>query len=370
LYIGNDLHGKQMTICIRDESGRVVLQRQVSTRPAKVEEFLEEVHRLGEGGQYVMALEVCGFHDWLVRRVYEPTDDERQDRQITSVRQRLGRRRTQTINQIRHILRRNNLEWERPTKGFQTKKVRQWLKTLALDETDRLEMDQLLPQWELWDRQIAECEEHIAKRFEQNAAAQILATIVGVSCYLVQSDQEASRGEDRPGGGDASADGDHVADVAQAGGVSVRGRDGTSPAGLGLPEGGVCGAGTGGVAGCLSGKGDGRGGRRQSTGSSSLSRPGVRGAIHAGHQFQCGAAAGLDGGRPAATGVSSDERAWRRLAWPVSGAWLHSPAEPIFLGERPPGPLPVLRLRFEGKRPGVVGRGPSDRDLRSRAGMV
>ena len=236
LYIGNDLHGKQMTICIRDESGRVVLQRQVSTRPAKVEEFFEEVHRLG-GGQYVMVLEVCGFHDWLVRRlgadplckdvvliqpevvsknktdrrdagrlsellwvnrerllagervqgmrrVYEPTDDEHQDRQITSVRQRLGRRRTQTINQIRHILRRNNLEWERPTKGFQTKKVQAWLKKLPLDETDRLEMDQLLPQWELWDRQIAECEEHIAKRFEQNAAAKILATIVGVSCYM------------------------------------------------------------------------------------------------------------------------------------------------------------------------------------------
>jgi hypothetical protein len=62
-----------------------------------------------------------------LRRVYQPTDEERTDRQWTSVRQRLGRRRTQTINQIRHLLRRNNLEWERPTKGFKTKRVKQWL---------------------------------------------------------------------------------------------------------------------------------------------------------------------------------------------------------------------------------------------------
>ena len=97
---------------------------------------------------------------------------------------REGRQRTRTINQIRHILRRNNLEWERPTKGFQTKKVRQWLTTLELDETDRLEMDQLVEQWDLWERQIKQLEERIAKRFEKSAAAQILATIVGVSCYM------------------------------------------------------------------------------------------------------------------------------------------------------------------------------------------
>jgi transposase len=88
------------------------------------------------------------------------------------------------INQMRHILRRNNLEWQRPTKTFQTKKVKQWLKTLKLDETDRLEMDQLLEQWDLWERHIAQAEDYMARRFEKNAAAQILATIVGVSCYV------------------------------------------------------------------------------------------------------------------------------------------------------------------------------------------
>ena len=236
LYVGIDLHGKQMTVCVREENGDVVLRRQVSTRGDKVASFLEELSTCNDG-EYVVLLEVCGFHNWLVdrlkgepfcrdvvlvqpqqtnkkktdrrdanhlsemlwvnrqrllageaiqgvRRVYIPSDEERQDRQLTSVRMRLGRLKTRTVNQMRHILRRNNLEWERPTKTFATKKVKHWLKTLALDETDRLELDQLLEQWELWERHIAQMEERIEVRFEKSAAAKLLATIVGVSCYM------------------------------------------------------------------------------------------------------------------------------------------------------------------------------------------
>ena len=69
LYVGIDLHGKQLTVCIRDEAGNAVLRRQVSTRPEKVEEFREEVRRLSEDGKYVVVLEVCGFHNWLVERL-------------------------------------------------------------------------------------------------------------------------------------------------------------------------------------------------------------------------------------------------------------------------------------------------------------
>jgi transposase len=235
LYVGIDLHLKQLTVCTRDEQGQIVDRRQVSTRPAKVRQFLDELAR--HAGGYIVIFEVCGFHDWFarllredpackdvvvvqpkhrarkktdrrdanqlsellwinrqrlaageraqgVRRVYEPTDDEQQDRRLTSVRQRLGRQRTKTLNQVHYILRRHNLEWERPTKTFQTKKVKHWLKTLPLGETDRLEMDHLLEQWELWDRQIQQLDRRIAARFETNAAAQLLATIVGVSCYM------------------------------------------------------------------------------------------------------------------------------------------------------------------------------------------
>ncbi len=62
LYIGIDLHLKQLTVCVRNEQGDVTLRRQVSTRPHKVREFLDELRML-DGG-YVAILEVCGFHDW------------------------------------------------------------------------------------------------------------------------------------------------------------------------------------------------------------------------------------------------------------------------------------------------------------------
>ena len=41
LYLGIDLHRKQMTVSLRNELGDVVLRRQVSTRWKKVDEFLE-----------------------------------------------------------------------------------------------------------------------------------------------------------------------------------------------------------------------------------------------------------------------------------------------------------------------------------------
>lgn len=239
LYLGIDLHRKQMTVSLRNDSGEVVLRRQVSTRPQKVEVFLEEVHGQGacESGAYVVILEVCGFQDWLVqrlqqdtccrdvivvqpmkrsskktdrrdanalsellwsnrdrllrgdrvqgvRRIHIPSEEEQQDRQLTQVRDRLVRKRTQTLNQIHKLLRRHNLEWERPTKTFQTQKVRQWLKTLALPPLERLLLDQLLVQGERWDEQMAQVEEQIGKRFASNPNAQLLATIPGVSQFM------------------------------------------------------------------------------------------------------------------------------------------------------------------------------------------
>lgn len=182
-------------------------------------------------------LEVCGFHDWLVkrlqadgrchdvivvqpmkrssrktdrrdahslsellwinrnrllrgdrvqgvRRIHVPSEDEEQDRLLTQMREGLARKRTQTLNQIHKILRRHNLEWDRPTKTFQTKKVRQWLKTLELGEVERLAMDQLLKRWNLWDEQIRQVDAKIKVRFERNEDAKLLATMYGVSRFM------------------------------------------------------------------------------------------------------------------------------------------------------------------------------------------
>ena len=57
------------------------------------------------------------------------------------MRKRLGTQRTRTINKIKHILRKHNLEQECPTKKFQTQKVRRWLTEIDLPALDRLEVN-------------------------------------------------------------------------------------------------------------------------------------------------------------------------------------------------------------------------------------
>jgi transposase len=118
-----------------------------------------------------------------VRRVQPPSEREGEDRQLTVVRQSLGRQRTRTINRIKHLLRKHNLEQQQPAKGLDTKRTRKWLAALPLGPIDRLEMDLLLAQWKLWDDQIAKLELEIEKRQAKSATAAVLATIPGCAAY-------------------------------------------------------------------------------------------------------------------------------------------------------------------------------------------
>jgi transposase len=227
-----------MTVSLRNENGDVILRRQVSTRWAKLEEFRGQLQQAGAAREkFIAIVEVCGFHDWLVkwlqqddgchkvlvvqplgrsatktdrrdanalsellwvnrerllrgdrvqgiRTVLVPGAEEQAERHLTQLRERLVWKRTQTLNQIHKILRRHNLEWEQPTKSFQTRKVAQWLQTLQLGPMDRLALNQLLVQWKLWEEQLAVTDTQIAERFQANQAAQLLATIPGVSMYI------------------------------------------------------------------------------------------------------------------------------------------------------------------------------------------
>jgi transposase len=236
-YLGIDLHGKQITVSLRDRQGEVLVRRQVSTRPPKIDAFLRQVQDLAGDEGYTALLEVCGFEEWLVlrlereaacrdviliqpekpskkktdrrdaaalsellwvnrerllegkkvhgvRQVLFPSADDRQDRQLTASRRYLTDGRTKTLNRMHFLLRKNNLEWDYPTKTFQTHKGRAWLKAVELSEMDRLEMDLLLEQWELWDRQLAQLDRRIAQRAERHADACLLGTIIGMSYYM------------------------------------------------------------------------------------------------------------------------------------------------------------------------------------------
>ena len=236
LYLAIDQHRKQLTVDLRNEGGDVILRRQVSTEWARVRKFLEELRtRSAPEGGFVAIVEVCGFNDWLlkllpeygcretvliqpekrskrktdprdanalgellwtnrerllagkkiqnVRRIVPPSQPDAEDRQLTTVRQRTGRLRTRTINRIQHLLLKHNLQQECPTKGLQTKSARKWLAGLALGVVDRLELDQLLVQWELYDRQIEELDVKLRQRQAENPSAVLIATVPGVGAY-------------------------------------------------------------------------------------------------------------------------------------------------------------------------------------------
>jgi transposase len=235
LYLAIDQHRKQLTVNLRDENGEVVLRRQVSTQPARVRAFVAEVaQRAAAHGGCVAVVEVCGFNDWLlelldehgirvllvqpqrrnrhktdrrdsndlgellwvnrhrllagqkvhgVRVVQRPTRRDAEDRQLTALRQRLGQLRTRTLNKIQRLLLKHNLHHHCPTKGLQTKAARKWLETVALPEIDRLEMDLLLAQWNLWDAQLDRAEEQLTRRHADSREAQIVATVPGAGIF-------------------------------------------------------------------------------------------------------------------------------------------------------------------------------------------
>src|SRR5690348_11217799 len=73
LYLGIDQHARQITISLRDENGDVVLARQVSTDPDKIQAFFQQLTRevLRAGESFAAVLEVCGFNDWLIRMLHD-----------------------------------------------------------------------------------------------------------------------------------------------------------------------------------------------------------------------------------------------------------------------------------------------------------
>jgi transposase len=236
LYLAIDQHRKQLTVNLRDEGGDVILKRQVSTEWKRVREFLEEVRNrsVPEGG-FVAIVEVCGFNDWFlkllaeygcgevvlvqpekrsknktdrrdanalgellwtnrqrllagkkvqnVRRIVPPAQRDAEDRQLTALRYRLSRLRTRTINKVQHLLLKHNLQQECPTKGLQTQRARKWLTKLPLSTIDRLELDHLLAQWELWDKHLEDLEMKICERQAENKDAAILDTIPGAAAF-------------------------------------------------------------------------------------------------------------------------------------------------------------------------------------------
>jgi transposase len=251
LYLGIDQHRKQLTVNLRDEEGRVLIARQVSTEWKRVRAFCEQLRQQAQtAGGFKSVVEVCGFNDWLVkmlrdefgcadvvlvqpasrsrkktdrrdaaklaellwinrqalergekprglRRVVLPSPEDAENRQLTMLRKRLGECRTKTLNKIQLILMRHNLQQECPTRTRHSQGARRWLEQLKLPEIDRLEMNILLEQWTLWDQQLAEVEKKIVERHAKHADAQHIATMPGARDYTALALASRVSGIDR-----------------------------------------------------------------------------------------------------------------------------------------------------------------------------
>jgi transposase len=229
-YMGIDQHKRHLTICVRDEQGDVALRRQVKTKWLELHEFLEAVRdEAAIQGGCVAVVEVRGFNRWLIRRleragchrvyvitpperprqktdrrdaaklsellwlnrdriaakerlihvreVYQATDQEEYDRQLTHLRHRVGRDMTRIKNRIKGILRSHNLEQDCPTKGTFTKAGLAWLRTVNLPELEKLSMDICLSQYDLLINHIKTLDRRIDQRAEQSDTVALLRTV-------------------------------------------------------------------------------------------------------------------------------------------------------------------------------------------------
>jgi transposase len=241
LYLGIDQRARQITISLRDDSGDVLQARQVSTQPERINAFFQQLtrERLRNGESFVAVLEVCGFNDWLIRllqdyrchkviliqpdqrkkcktdrrdaaalsellwvnrdrllqgkpvrglrRVDIASSTDQENRRLTTLRKEAGQARTRLVNQVRHILRRHNLQWQMPTKRFPTKAGIAWLKQLVLPEIDRLELNHLLTDIEQIQQRVKELEQVIAQRCGISGEAGLIASMPGVSYFTATS---------------------------------------------------------------------------------------------------------------------------------------------------------------------------------------
>ena len=235
-YVGIDQHKRHLTVCARNEQGEIVLRRQVKTKWLEVHHFLESLRQEAEPqGGYVAILEVCGFNRWLIRRlkrygcrhvyliapperirqktdrrdaarlsellwlnrgrvadgqrllyvseVYQASDQEEYDRQLTHLRGRLGAELTRVKNSLLGILRTHNLEQECPTKGGFTQAAVQWMRIVELPELDRLAMDFRLGQFDLLSCQLQEVNRRIDHRAAGNRKVRLLRTLPKIGPY-------------------------------------------------------------------------------------------------------------------------------------------------------------------------------------------
>ena len=236
-YLGIDQHAKQLTVNLRDVDGNAILKRQVSTRPEKVLEFFEQLTArcAKEDCCFWAIVEVCGFNDWLIEMLKNfrcdrivlvqpedssrrktdrrdaaklsemlwmfrnriesgqpidnlkivgiPTAIQQQQRRLTNLRRDTKAAHTKSINRIKHVLRRHNLQHHMPTKTFPTKAAIAWLGTIELPTADMLELKLATEDLELHAKRVAQLDAAIAQLSIDDQDAQLIMKTSGFGLF-------------------------------------------------------------------------------------------------------------------------------------------------------------------------------------------
>lgn len=121
----------------------------------------------------------------FISRVWIPTHQTQEWRQLARHRGRLRRDGTRAKNRLHQLLQRHNLE--RPTRDLFSAAGRSWLTTQQLSEVETLIAGQLLRQVDLSEKQIKVCEQRMAVLAHQDARSARLMQITGIGLYTAFS---------------------------------------------------------------------------------------------------------------------------------------------------------------------------------------
>jgi len=124
-----------------------------------------------------------GKHIQKLKIVHVPTTIVQQQRRLTTLRKDARSSRSRSVNQIKHILRRHNLQHEMPTKTFPSKAAMAWLTTLKLSTADTLEMRQHIEDLDRYSRRVAELDAAIAEISQDDKDAQLLMQTAGIAQF-------------------------------------------------------------------------------------------------------------------------------------------------------------------------------------------
>ena len=112
-----------------------------------------------------------------------PNSMQQQQRRLTNLRRDAKAAHTKSINRIKHVLRRHNLQHDMPTKTFPTKAAMAWLATIKLCPADMLELQLATEDLQLQHKRVVVLDAAIAELSIDDEDAQLIMKTTGFGLF-------------------------------------------------------------------------------------------------------------------------------------------------------------------------------------------